>query len=209
MGLDMYMYVSRKGDEKKLRIVYDEETKEEMLMHPDGSKEKMTIKSICARGRYGWAYYNEAGKRIKQDEISNHLCAEFMYWRKFNALHNWFVENYEGGNEDDCRTHEVSIEKIRSLVKLFEKIISKLPRNIYKIFKTDWEKADEICAKAVADNKELFAELFPTTTGFFFGSTKYDAYYFWEIYRTLRQFKRLVEMYDNGEVYKVEYCASW
>lgn len=209
MGLDMYMYVSRKGDEKKLRIVYDEETREEMLMHPDGSKEKMTIKTVRTRGRYSWAYYNEAGKRIKKDEISNHLHAEFMYWRKFNALHNWFVENYEGGNEDDCRTHEVSIDKIRSLVKVLEKIVSKLPRNIYKLFDTDWKKADEICAKVVADNKGLFDELFPTITGFFFGSTEYDAFYFWDVYRTLRKFKRLIKMYDKGEVYKVEYCASW
>ena len=36
------------------------------------------------------------------------------YWRKANAIHNWFVENVQNG-EDDCGRYYVSTEKLEEL----------------------------------------------------------------------------------------------
>ena len=45
---------------------------------------------------------------------------EIAYWRKFNALHQWFVENLEG--VDNCEYSPVSKEKLEELVKTLEEL---------------------------------------------------------------------------------------
>jgi len=37
------------------------------------------------------------------------------YWRKANQIHNWFVDNVQGG-DDDCREYGVSIEHLKELL---------------------------------------------------------------------------------------------
>lgn len=88
---------------------------------------------------------------IKPKRIS-YIIEEVGYWRKFNALHNWFVKNVQNG-EDNCQPHYVSKDKMQELIKVLQKVIK-----------------DKTKAK-----QEL-----PTTSGFFFGSTEYDEYYFEE-----------------------------
>ena len=39
---------------------------------------------------------------------------EVMYWRKANAIHKWFVDNVQGG-EDDCREYPVSNDQLIEL----------------------------------------------------------------------------------------------
>lgn len=79
------------------------------------------------------------------------------YWRKANAIHNWFVQNVQHG-EDECRPHEVTRDQ---LIKL-----------------------RSIC-KQVLDNPALAGELLPVKQGFFFGSTEYDEWYFDDLKLTI------------------------
>lgn len=79
------------------------------------------------------------------------------YWRKANAVHDWFVKTVQKGT-DDCGSYYVSREVL--------------------------EELREICRK-VMDNQELAAELLPTASGFFFGSTDYDEWYYTDIQRTV------------------------
>jgi hypothetical protein len=72
------------------------------------------------------------------------------YWRKENAIHQWFVDNCQDG-VDDCRKSYVSREKLQEL--------------------------RSICERVLLDNS-LADELLPTQSGFFFGSTEYDDWYF-------------------------------
>jgi hypothetical protein len=72
------------------------------------------------------------------------------YWRKENAIHQWFVDNCQDG-VDDCRKSYVSREKLQEL--------------------------RSICERVLNDNT-LADELLPTQSGFFFGSTEYDEWYF-------------------------------
>ena len=39
------------------------------------------------------------------------------YWRKANAIHNWFVKNVQNG-EDDCKDYYVSVENLKDLLNL-------------------------------------------------------------------------------------------
>src|SRR6056297_2100501 len=77
-----------------------------------------------------------AGARI------NEVSAEFMYWRKFNALHRWFVDTVQEG-VDECQESFVDIATLHDL------------RDICKLISEDRSKA---------------AKLLPVQSGFFFGS---------------------------------------
>lgn len=113
---------------------------------------------------------------IKTHRISN-IIEEVGYWRKFNALHNWFVNNVQEG-EDNCEPHYVSLEKMEQLIKVLEKVVK---------------------------NKAKASEELPTTSGFFFGGTEYDEYYFEDCKRTLKLMKQLVKE-KGGDFY---YQSSW
>lgn len=36
------------------------------------------------------------------------------YWRKANAIHGWFVDKVQGG-EDECKPHDVAREQLQEL----------------------------------------------------------------------------------------------
>lgn len=102
------------------------------------------------------------------------------YWRKENAIHNWFVQNCQDGN-DDCREAWVSREQLADLRDLCEKVLA------------DPSLADE----------EL-----PTCEGFFFGSQDYDDWYFGGLRDTVEIVNTVLsnEEYKNFEFY---YQSSW
>lgn len=72
---------------------------------------------------------------------------EAAYWRKFNALHNWFVQRVQDG-VDECQTSPIDED---TLVDLLDDINAVL-------------------------NGEVVEDLEPVS-GFFFGSTEKDEWY--------------------------------
>jgi hypothetical protein len=79
------------------------------------------------------------------------------YWRKANQIHQWFVDNCQNG-EDDCREAFVRREQLIEL--------------------------RDLCEKVLADHS-LADELLPTQSGFFFGNTEYDEWYFNDVQETV------------------------
>lgn len=86
------------------------------------------------------------------------LIVEVGYWRKANQIHAWFVENIQHG-VDECQ--EVYV-----------------PR-------TELVTLRGICDTVLKDRSKA-AELLPTQTGFFFGSTEYDEGYFQDLIDTIK-----------------------
>ncbi|NBP15803.1 hypothetical protein EBU95_15675 [bacterium] len=82
---------------------------------------------------------------------------EVGYWRKANAIHKWFVDNIQSG-DDNCGEYHVN--------------------------KVDLKMLRELCleVKAEPDKAE---KLLPSQSGFFFGSTQYDEGYFHDIEHTI------------------------
>ena len=110
------------------------------------------------------------------------------YWRKANAIHNWFVENC-GDGEDLCQEIVVDTDKLEQLKRLCEKVL---------------------------ETPDLASELLPTTEGFFFGSTEYDDWYFDDIKYTIHILTKVIEFmkkeqlkHDYDNYYEVIYQASW
>lgn len=104
-----------------------------------------------------------------------------MYWRKANQVHNWFVNELADG-VDDCRPLELTVERLRELV--------------------------ELCDKIVEDNSKA-EELLPTESGFFFGATEYDEYYFGEVAHTADRLRYIVAEAEAKGIDWLVYQASW
>lgn len=99
------------------------------------------------------------------------------YWRKANHIHKWFVNNVQDG-EDQCRPHEFMVDKL--------------------------EELKTIC-QTVLDDPDTAEELLPTESGFFFGGTDYDEYYFSDIKDTIEIIDRCLKSGSDVFVYQ----SSW
>lgn len=115
--------------------------------------------------------------KIKPERIK-YVVEEVGYWRKANQIHNWFVQNVQNGN-DDCGNYYVSREALEGLL------------NICRIVSVDKEKAEE---------------LLPTQSGFFFGGTEYDEWYYQDIENTIKILEDVLSD-ETGDDF--EYSSSW
>lgn len=124
----------------------------------------------------------EVVKHIKPERVS-YIEEEVGYWRKSNQIHRWFVENVQDG-EDDCGNYYVEESQLEELL--------------------------ELCKKVVA-NPELAEELLPSQSGFFFGGTEYDEWYFTDLKNTIDIIESLLSErnergFIDGSIY---YSSSW
>ena len=107
------------------------------------------------------------------------ICSEVGYWRKSNQIHNWFVRNVQGGN-DDCGRYYVGEDQLQELRDLVEEVLA------------DRSRAEE---------------LLPNTAGFFFGSQDYDEFYFQDLENTRDILNRVLAM--NRSKLDIVYHSSW
>ena len=119
----------------------------------------------------------EIDKNIKPERI-RYIVEEVAYWRKANQIHNWFVQNVQGGI-DECQSSYVSGDNLEELL--------------------------DLCKQVDSDN-ELADSLLPSTSGFFFGGTEYDEWYFKDISNTITF---LEECLSDELADEFEYSASW
>jgi hypothetical protein len=133
---------------------------------------------------------------------------EAGYWRKANAIHKWFVENVQDGN-DDCGDYFVSQEKLERLLFLCKKVKQasklvdgKIQNGSIRAPGGEWEPIMED-GKYIED-PNVAKELLPTTEGFFFGSTDYNQYYLQDIEETIEILERAIA--EGGDYY---YHSSW
>jgi hypothetical protein len=106
-----------------------------------------------------------------------YIIEEAGYWRKANQIHRWFVENVQDGI-DNCGDYYVGSEKLTELL--------------------------ELCKKVEADHS-LAESLLPSASGFFFGGTEYDEWYFEDIKNTIAILEEALAD-KHGDFY---YSSSW
>jgi hypothetical protein len=146
MGLDQYLYA------KKYTCSNNLENETWKKMNADFLKLKKVI--------------GKDAKYLDKGLPSISLQMKIGYWRKANAIHQWFVDNCQKG-EDDCRDAYVSREQLEELLGVVKEVLA------------DHSKAEE---------------LLPTQQGFFFGSTEYDEYYFQDLELTKKILKNALSM---------------
>lgn len=105
---------------------------------------------------------------------------ELGYWRKANAIHQWFVNNVQNG-KDDCEYYEVTPAHLGKLNSVIQQVL---------------------------DDRSLAMKLLPPSSGFFFGSTDVDDYYWGELEETLKIIQTTLETTDWDKQI-VTYHSSW
>ena len=161
-----------------------------------GLDQYLTAKKYVAKWQYGDNHNHRWLSQEFQDALSMDApdiakygdCSGITitypvgYWRKANAIHNFFVQTL-GGGEDNCQ--EMWVSRVH-LVDLRGRCLDVL-------------RADDMEAKA----KELGLE---TTSGFFFGGTEYGDWYKEDLKLTIDICDHVLKL---PEEYSIYYQASW
>jgi hypothetical protein len=105
---------------------------------------------------------------VDEGSPSMTINVNVCYWRKANAIHNYFVNNCAEGR-DECQEIYVTREELEKLV--------------------------EACEAALKGDPE---DNLPTTSGFFFGSTEYDEYYKQDLEFTITQINKILAKFDDS-----------
>lgn len=152
------------------------------------------------------------GKAVKIDpKRITYIQERAGYWRKANAIHKWFVDNVQKG-EDDCREYYVSREQLKKLLGLCWKVknLAVLEPGVVENGYTITQETGRVPnfeMGQVVKNQERIHELLPTQEGFFFGNTDYNHWYMQDIEETIEILNSaLAEEGDDAEFY---YQASW
>ena len=113
--------------------------------------------------------------------IDGNNKVEVAYWRKANAIHQWFVMNLADG-DDDCSPIPLSKESCENLCYICER---------------------------VQKNPKLAHKLLPTTEGFFFGGTDYDNWYFSKVNYAVDVLEEILKDWEKNPEVEYVYQASW
>lgn len=133
--------------------------------------------------RYLWFSEDELSNKVAdvfpelKDKRVKEVIVEALYWRKANAIHKWFVDNVQGG-EDDCGNYYVGREQLQELRSLVLEVL------------------------ASRDAKKL-----PPQSGFFFGSTEVDDWYWQDLQSTANGLEKVLSEFP--EQWEFEYHSSW
>jgi hypothetical protein len=111
--------------------------------------------------------------------VVKEVSLDAMYWRKANAIHGWFVNVVQGG-EDDCKSYDVDREQLITLRDLCKDILGH-------------------------PDDERETDLEPTQ-GFFFGSYEKDEWYYQDLQNTVEGLDRVLALPPE---YSFTYQSSW
>ena len=166
MGLDMYLYANRY--DSKSTYNYDEEKKDKV-----------------SKTFYPRALNKLARKHADYNFLSKETFYQIGYWRKFNALHGFIVENYANGR-DECQKIYLSKDNIKEILNTL---------------------------KEVKANPNSAMDIMPPTPGFFFGSQDIDEWFIKDVEYSIELFEDVLEMLEKNDkrknYYEIYYQASW
>lgn len=147
--------------------------------------------------RKGGVNFPKELEQFKED--FNYCTNEYSigYWRKFNALHSFIVNEFADG-EDNCQRIYLNEESIQKILKVLKEV-----KESFKDAKIIKQENDYI----VYDNP-MAKELLPTQEGFFFGSTEYDNYYLEDVDYSINLFEKVLKLIEEYD-YDIYYQASW
>lgn len=113
-------------------------------------------------------------------KIPNSENVELIYWRKANQVLNWFDRNCANNSLENCVPVSVTTYDLMNLL---------------------------IDVNTVLDDNSKAEELLPTTSGFFFGGTEYDEWYFDDLKYTKEKLEEV--LCDITEDDELEFYAWW
>lgn len=120
----------------------------------------------------------DAFKKGIKTSIKNAYAPSCAYFRKVNFIYAFFSAKEDF--EDECVW--VTLDDVNELIERCEKVLKE-------------------------NDDEVSEELLPTQSGFFFGSTNYDEWYYKDVEDCLKQMKELKKILEKGD--SVFVVMSW
>ena len=114
--------------------------------------------------------------------VQTETSYQIGYFRKFNALHSYIVKTFADGI-DNCQDIYLYKEDVEQIKKILDDVLE-------------------------ANTEEKAKELLPPQSGFFFGGTDYDEYYFEDVKDAADLMQNILDNFDF-ENYQLVYEASW
>lgn len=143
---------------------------------------------------------------VRGDKIK-YIVEEAGYWRKANAIHQWFVTNVQDG-ADDCKEYYVSSDQMRELLAIVNRVLAAselVDGDVCNGWTIENGQHQPIVERGkIIKDATTAQELLPTRSGFFFGSTDYDQYYLEDLKLTKQIIEEALE--EGGDYY---YSSSW
>lgn len=182
---------------------------------------------IYAKGRVGMNYGNPGENKVEAEKNLERRRSIFpyvsestswhdmtvktivAYWRKANAVHQWFVTNVQDG-KDECEPHKVTHEQLTELRDICQRILDTVnmgegqPGVSEAPFFMEWTDYPDMTL-----DTDLASELLPTKSGFFFGGTEYDQWYVQDLRNTVEQLTGILGNYPADAFWTLKYCSSW
>ena len=112
------------------------------------------------------------------------IIESVAYWRKANAIHKWFVDNTQYGEDQNGVDSYVSREQLKELVGVCKEVL---------------QAPEGLAFEQMAVTK------LPPVSGFFFGSTNIDEWYKRDLEYTVEVIEEALKD-KSGEFY---YHSSW
>ena len=219
MGLDMFLErMPRYKDCTADSVSAIEDLFSLQRYQKETGKTDLTVEKWCGRSKSelpppdAVEFYRQFYSKKHEEDIFPRISEEVGYWRKVNAVHNWFVEHVQCG-EDDCQFHrEVTATDLQKLRSVCAEVLSRVklkPGNIQMGVRFNGNTVEQISEEGfVVANPSVCNRLLPSTDGFFFGSTDYDQYYLDSLRETIEICDKVLETTDfNTQM--LYYCSSW
>jgi len=111
------------------------------------------------------------------------VTEQIAHWRKFNALHGWFVRNCNRGeyeNEQLIKVTKSNLDDLLSTLKMVRMFMINNPDMKYRVL------------------EESLRDIFPPTPGPLFGSYLIDKYYFQNIEYTILTIEKIIKENENS-----------
>lgn len=167
MGLDMFLY--HRTEEAPATLDYG----------PTGEKRELP----------NGTFYDVWGPRNGWTEVA--------YWRKANAVHDWFVTNVQFG-EDDCGYYPVQLSQLGQLRDTIDGVLGDFDTNRVDVNDPDFVVPNDLRVRAL--------DALPPKDGFFFGGQEVDAWYLRDLVYTKSVVDEVLNTIRYGQYI---YHSSW
>ena len=209
MGLDIYgnlVVKARSSKEEPLKSILEYEAiltdRAKSRFHEFAVKSLKKLEKALSKGsdEYSEVY----GKVFK--EMPKFTKYGFKYQKMLDEVKSMdeVKEFFDSFEEHYYAESDVYFRKVNFVYNFFS---NKLEDECCFADKSDIEELISRCDKVLADHS-LAQELLPTRSGFFFGSTDYDDWYFNDVKDCRKQMKSLLRKY-NEDTDVMYFIMSW
>lgn len=227
MGLDMFLERTKRYKDATMRDVakIDSLISYQQYAKETGNPHNYNLKDWC--GDYAvdlpaqdvidfytslrHCYYSDWD--VKKEHPWYSISDEVAYWRKANAIHQWFVDNVQDGIDDCDYHHEVTEWKLRQLLETCKRVLREAVTVDGQVqngttYYPGGRVEHHYEPGRVVTNPAICNELLPTSRGCFFGTYEYDEWYLQDLESTVEQIERVLAETDF-ETEMVYYISSW